>query len=65
MYIKVLYNIKNNLNNKRGVVVQGARFDQKPIPSWRKKTKKGRKKEKKLRSERDLNPRPSDHRSCT
>ena len=32
MYIKLLYNIKNNKNNKKegGVWVQGARFDPKP-----------------------------------
>ena len=66
MYIKVLSNIKNNQNNKKGGVwVQGSRFD--PIPSQvgEKDKKRKKKSKKKMCSERDLNPRPSDHKSCT
>ena len=30
MYVKVLFNIMNNYNNKKGGVVAGGRFDPKP-----------------------------------
>ena len=45
--------------------VQGARFDPKPSQVGEKDKKEETSKRKNLCSERDLNPRPSDHKSCT
>ena len=42
--------------------MQGVRFDPKPSQDGEKEEKS---EEKKLWSERDLNPQPSDYRSCT
>ena len=49
MYIKLLYNIKNNLNNKKegGVWVQGARFDPKPSQVGEKDKKEEKRERKK------------------
>ena len=44
--------------------MQGFRFDPKPSQDGE-KDKKEEKREKKLCSVRDLNPRPSDYKSCT
>ena len=46
--------------------MQGVRFDSKPSQDGEKDKKRRKKKErKKLCSVRDLNPRPSDYKSCT
>ena len=47
------------------MLVQGARFDPKPSQVGEKDKKRKKKVKQKLCSERDLNPRPSDYRSCT
>ena len=44
--------------------MQGVRFDSKPSQDGE-KDKKEEKKRKKMCSERDLNPGPSDYKSCT
>ena len=65
MYIKVLYNIKNNQNNKKGVECgcKGLDLTQNHLKLEKKIRKK--KKVKQLCLKRDLNPRPSDYRSCS
>ena len=67
MSIKVLYNIRNNQNYKKGGSVGAGGLDlTKNHLKMKKKTKKKKKREKKnLCSEQDLNPRPSDYKSCT
>ena len=45
--------------------MQGVRFDSKPSQDGEKDKKKKKKEKKKLCSEPDLNPRPSDYKSCT
>ena len=46
--------------------MQGVRFDSKPSQDGEKDKKEEKKeKKKKLCSERDLNPQPSDYKSCT
>ena len=48
--------------------MQGVRFEPKPSKDGekdKKEEKKRKKEKKKLCSERDLNPQPSDYKSCT
>ena len=45
--------------------MQGVRFDSKPSQDGEKDKKRRKKEKKNLCSERDLNPRPSDYKSCT
>ena len=45
--------------------VQGVRFDPKPSQDGEKDKKRRKKEKKKLWPEQDLNPRPSDYKSCT
>ena len=45
--------------------MKGVRFDPKPSQDREKDKKRRKKVKKKLWSERDLNPRPSDYKSCT
>ena len=45
--------------------MQGVRFDPKPSQDGENDKKKKKGEKKNLCSERDLNPRPSDYKSCT
>ena len=65
MLIKVLYNIRNKKIIKRGECrCRGVDLTKNHL-KMEKKTRKEEKKRKTLCSERDLNPRPSDYKSCT